>query len=144
MTPQEIGKVLFYARKRLKRKLISLARIVGVAPATLSRLEEAGSATIMNVIAVAESLGYEVLVELKEPMTDDELIELARQAGWSCCGGETREKLLAYGRLVIKRKNKRGTQADRLSNVQQESVGLQDNGLQSRELPEPKTSDSPT
>lgn len=40
-------------------------------------------------------------------MKDEELLELARIAGWSGCDPAIKEKLLAFGRLVVKRKNKK-------------------------------------
>lgn len=50
-------------------------------------------------------------------MTDEELLKLAREAGWSGCDPAVREKLLKYGRLVVKRKNKHATQKDKMRKV---------------------------
>lgn len=38
-------------------------------------------------------------------MTDEELLELARSVGWKAISSDIRNKLVAYGRAVVKRKN---------------------------------------
>lgn len=40
-------------------------------------------------------------------MDDEELLKLARQAGWQACDDFVKEKLIAFGRLVVRRKNQR-------------------------------------
>ena len=40
-------------------------------------------------------------------MNDDELLKLARLAGWNAVFPEIREKLIRFGRLVVKEKNKK-------------------------------------
>lgn len=39
-------------------------------------------------------------------MTDEELMWLARKAGWSGCDPLMRDKLLAFGKLIVKHKNR--------------------------------------
>lgn len=71
MTPKEIGYVLLRARKRTGCSQKDYEKVTGIAYSTVHRIEYGKSGSLVNVIALAESLGYEIKIVPKEEQKGD-------------------------------------------------------------------------